>query len=45
MTVLLRRQGWQVNTKRVYRVYGDEGSWFGRNKRKNIAPPRPLWFG
>ncbi len=25
LTVLLRREGWQVNTKRVYRLYREEG--------------------
>ena len=25
LTVLLRREGWRVNAKRIYRLYGDEG--------------------
>lgn len=25
LTVLLRREGWQVNAKRIYRLYTDEG--------------------
>lgn len=45
--VLLRREGWQVNRKRTYRVYRDAGLAVRRRKRKRIGPferkplPRP----
>jgi putative transposase len=51
--VMLRRQGWGVNRKRVYRVYREEGLAVRRRKRKRVAgrrvplvlPTRPdeLW--
>ena len=37
LTVLLRREGWTVNHKRVYRLYGQEGMQVRRRKRKRIA--------
>jgi len=37
LTVLLRRQGWAVNHKRVYRLYREEGLGVRRRKRKRIG--------
>lgn len=37
LTVLLRREGWRVNHKRVYRLYGQEGLQVRRRKRKRIG--------
>jgi putative transposase len=39
--VLLRREGGQINHKRVYRLYREEGLALRRRKRKRVAvPPR-----
>jgi putative transposase len=38
--VMLRRQGWGVNRKRVYRVYREEGLAVRRSKRKRVAAIR-----
>jgi len=40
----LRREGWEVNRKRVYRLYRDAGLAVRRRKRKRIGPfeRRPL---
>ena len=35
-----RRRGWQVNRKRVYRLYREEGLAMRRRKRKRVAAPR-----
>ena len=35
--VRLRREGWQVNRKRVYRLYRDAGLAVRRRKRKRIG--------
>lgn len=35
--VLLRREGWQINHKRTYRVYHDAGLMVRKRKRKRIA--------
>lgn len=35
--VLLRREGWTVNHKRVYRIYGEEGLTVRRKTRKRAA--------
>jgi putative transposase len=42
--VLLRREGWQVNWKRTYRLYREAGLAVRRRKRKRIGPfeRRPL---
>lgn len=46
--VRLRREGWQVNRKRVYRIYRDAGLAVRRRKRKRIGPverkplPKPM---
>jgi len=37
LTVLLRREGWAVNHKRVYRLYGQERLQVRRRKRKRIG--------
>lgn len=46
LTVLLRREGWKVNAKRVYRLYRDEGLIVRTKQRKKIARrhrvPQPL---
>jgi len=42
LTVLLRREGWAVNHKRVYRLYREEGLAVRRRKRKRMgAVERP----
>jgi putative transposase len=37
LTVLLRREGWPVNAKRVYRIYAEEGLTVRTKQRKKIA--------
>ena len=37
MTVLLRREGWQVNAKRVYRLYDEENLKVRSAERKKIG--------
>src|SRR3954464_14218434 len=37
LTVLLRREGWVVNTKRVYRLYHEEGLQVRTKKRSKRA--------
>jgi putative transposase len=37
LTVLLRREGWTVNHKRVYRLYRQEGLGVRRRKRKRLG--------
>jgi hypothetical protein len=37
LTVLLRREGWQVNAKRVYRLYYEEGLKVRSVERKKIG--------
>ncbi len=37
LTVLLRREGWAVNHKRVYRLYRQEGLGVRRRKRKRMG--------
>ena len=44
LAVLLRREGWAVNVKRVYRLYREEGLMVRRKRRKRVArgrSPRP----
>lgn len=39
--VLLKREGWQINHKRVYRLYREEGlNLRNKSKRKRISMPR-----
>ena len=43
LTVLLRREGWHVNAKRVYRLYRDEGLIVRTKQRRKMARwRRPL---
>ena len=42
LTILLRREGWGVNPKRVYRLYKEEGLEVRTKVRKKIARRRPL---
>jgi putative transposase len=42
LTVLLRREGWTVNRKRVYRLYREEGLMVRTKQRKKIARRRPV---
>jgi putative transposase len=37
LTVLLRREGWEVNAKRIYRLYSEEGLIVRTQKRKERA--------
>lgn len=37
LTVLLRREGWDVNAKRIYRLYTEEGPILRTKKRKERA--------
>ena len=37
LTVLLKREGWRVNAKRIYRLYGDEGLTVRTKPRKQLA--------
>jgi transposase InsO family protein len=40
LTVLLRRDGWEVNAKRIYRLYQEEGLTVRTKKRKRAAQTR-----
>lgn len=42
LTVLLRREGWPVNAKRVYRLYCEEGLIVRMKQRKKIASRQRL---
>jgi len=42
LTILLRREGWRVNAKRIYRLYTQEGLAVRTKVRKKIARRRPL---
>jgi putative transposase len=37
LTVLLKREGWEVNAKRIYRLYTEEGLIVRTKKRKERA--------
>ena len=37
LTVLLRREGWHVNAKRIYRLYTEEGLIVRTKQRRRIA--------
>jgi putative transposase len=49
LTVMLRREGWHVNTKRVYRIYREEQLQVRTAKRAKrpaylrVALPQPAW--
>jgi putative transposase len=42
LTILLRREGWRVNAKRIYRLYTEEGLAVRTKVRKKIARRRPV---
>jgi putative transposase len=46
LTVLLRREGWPVNAKRIYRLYREEGLIVRTKQRKKMArrerSPQPV---
>ena len=41
LTALLRRAGWEVNPKRVHRLYREEGLALGRKTRRKLRRDRP----
>jgi len=45
LTVLLRREGWSVNAKRIYRLYTEEGLIVRPQKRKQRAQRQRLPLG
>lgn len=45
LTVLLRREGWQVNAKRIYRLYTEEGLIVRTQKRRERAQRQRLPLG
>jgi putative transposase len=45
LTVLLRREGWQVNAKRIYRLYREEGLIVRTKQRRKMARRRPVPTG
>ena len=51
LTVLLKREGWPVNAKRIYRLYSDEGLTVRTKPRKRLASrprvplPAQAWSG
>jgi putative transposase len=45
LTVLLRREGWKVNAKRVYRLYDQENLKVCSVERKKISRPQRLSHG
>lgn len=42
LTILLRREGWRVNAKRIYRLYTEEALAVRTKVRKRIARRRPV---
>lgn len=45
LTVLLRREGWHVNAKRIYRLYREEGLIVRTKQRRKMARRRPVPIG
>jgi len=45
LTVLLKREGWEVNAKRIYRLYAEEGLIVRTKKRKGRAQRQRLAQG
>jgi len=45
LTVLLRREGWHVNAKRIYRLYREEELIVRTKQRRKIARRRPVPSG
>jgi len=41
LTVLLKREGWEVNAKRIYRIYTEEGLIVRMKKRRGRGPGHP----
>jgi len=41
LTGLLRREGWRVNAKRIYRLYREEGLIVRTKQRRKMARRRP----
>ncbi len=42
LTMLLQREGWPVNHKRIYRIYGEEAQLVRTKRRKKRAAQRRL---
>jgi putative transposase len=42
LTVLLRREGWHVNAKLIYRLYREEGLILRTKQRRKMARRRPV---
>jgi putative transposase len=42
LTILLQREGWEVNAKRIYRLYAEEGLMVRTRKRKERAQRQRL---
>ena len=45
LTVLLKREGWEVNAKRIYRIYTEEGLIVRTQKRKQRAQRQRVPLG
>jgi len=45
LTVLLRREGWEVNAKRIYRIYREEGLIVRTRKRRRRAQRQHVPLG
>ena len=45
LTVLLRREGWQVNAKRIYRLYREEELIVRTKQRRKMARRQPVPIG
>jgi putative transposase len=45
LTVLLRREGWHVNAKRIYRLYREEELIVRTKQRRKMARRRPVPSG
>jgi putative transposase len=45
LTVLLRREGWEVNAKRIYRLYSEEGLMVRTQKRRERAQRQRVPLG
>jgi putative transposase len=45
LTVLLKREGWEVNAKRIYRIYTEEGLIVRTQKRKKGAQRQRVPLG
>lgn len=45
LTVLLRREGWTVNAKRIYRLYDEENLKVRSVERKKISPRQRVTYG